>query len=200
MIPVGQRRLWRPDDHPDGPQTGDCMRACLASVFEMDYEDVPHAPGDHDIIRAWLALFTRGVGVEYRFLRPIGDREHLDDWKKWPTRHYADGYWIATVWSPRIPDVETFGCACASRVPGGDPECKWCHGKPDERSMGIRWGLHAVVAKGGRIVWDPHPDAQHDDETEWYFAGATRFVLHDPSALVPRDRSVASTPECGRDE
>jgi hypothetical protein len=118
----------------------------------------------------------------------VGDAETLDSWRDWPTNHYEEGFWIATVYSHRIPDVETFGCGCASRVPGGDPDCKWCHGEPDKRPMGIQWGLHAVVMQHGRLAWDPHPER---DKGFGPFAGATTFRVVNPALALSALRKAA---------
>jgi hypothetical protein len=176
--PVEQRRLWRPDDHPDGPQRGDCLRACVASILEVEYEDVPDFNGMSQPLNDWLKSVAPGFAAPYRYLTSLGHEETLDDWKSWPTSHYEEGYWIATVYSHRIPDYMEYGCGCVARVPGGDPECKWCHGDPGSRAMGIVWGLHAVVFQHGRLAWDPHPER---DKGFGPFRGVTRFVLADPA-------------------
>lgn len=186
---VQQREVSRPDDHPDhpdGPQFGDCYRACIASIFALPYEAVPDLRGDTQKMMAWLREFAPGVSVRSRTLGPVLDEHGLDSWKAWPTEHREDGYWIAIVRSPRIPDVETFGCGCADRVPGGDPACKWCHGEPGKRSMGIRWGLHAVVMFGWHLAWDPHPDS---DGKIGPIRAAETFHLADPAPAI---RALAS--------
>src|SRR4051812_29602776 len=99
MLRVEQRQLWRPDDHPDGPQRGDCLRACVASVFELDYDQVPDLRGYTQPLRDWLRETVPGVGLKHQLLGvsdPYGC-ETLDDWRNWPTEHYEQGFWIATV-------------------------------------------------------------------------------------------------------
>lgn len=181
MRAVEQRQPWCPDDHPDGPQRGDCLRACVASILELDYEDVPDLKGGYQPLFKWLGQVAPGVHARHRSLTLAVWPETLDSWKDWPAEHREEGYWIATVYSPRIPDVELFGCGCAAKVPGGDPSCQWCGGKPDTRSMGIAWGLHAVVMRGGALAWDPHPES---DGTIVRFRGATTFHLDDPAPAV----------------
>lgn len=180
MIPVMQRQLWRPDDHPDGPQRGDCLRACVASILEIDYLDVPDLMGGYQPLFTWLRRVAPGVHAQHRVLG-LGHRETLESWRDWPTEHAEQGYWIAGVYSPRIPDIELFGCGCTARVPGGDLACEWCAGKPEERSMGISWGLHAVVMRGHELAHDPHPES---DGTIVRFSGATTFLLTDPAPAV----------------
>lgn len=61
MIPITQTKLYRPEDHPDGLQRGNCQRAAMASILEIDIEDMPPfelAPGAcafWEQIREWLA-------------------------------------------------------------------------------------------------------------------------------------------------
>lgn len=184
MIPVEQRRLWRPDDHPDGPQRGDCMRACVASIFETSYEDAEGIDGTTQTLFDWVR--PRYPGIRARCQQLTGnDPETLESYKQWPTTHWEDGYWIAAVWSPRIPDREEFGCGCPEHTEDGkpDPDCRWCHGKPETRSMGIFWGLHAVVMRGGELAWDPHPERTG---TVGPFQSATTFVAVDVGRLIPR--------------
>ncbi len=195
MEPVEQRLLWRPDDHPDGPQRGDCVRACVASIFEVPYEKVESIQpgGDSGDLRAWVKDRHPGVEPLHRLLVPLHlDRpEQLDDLDSWPTSHYHPGYWIAAIKSPRIPAREAFGCGCTESVPDGDPDCRWCEGEPGKRSMGIEWGLHAVVMHGGVVAWDPHPEAEDRDPDEpILFYSATTFVVVDPSLIRRPSRKV----------
>jgi hypothetical protein len=179
MIRVEQRQLWRPDDHPDGGRRGDCLRACVASILELDYEAVPDLGGLNQPLNDWVREAAPGLVAPYQYLGSTWRlNETLESWREWPTSHYLEGYWIATVHSSRIPNFERFGCGCTERVPGGDPECKWCAGKPETRSMGIAWGLHAVVMEGDRLAWDPHPERTGEVGP---FRGATTFRLADPA-------------------
>lgn len=176
MKPVQQRQLWRPEWHRDGPQVGDCLRCCVASIFEVSYEDVADIGPSTQHVFNWVRERFPGVKCEARSLT-----DYEDDWKqdlslfqKWPSAHAESGYWIGTIWSPRIPSVLSWGCGCTSRVEGGDPECEWCHGRPQERFMGVRWGLHAVVMKDNALAFDPHPEAKPMEIMR--FSGATTFV------------------------
>lgn len=191
MIEVEQRRLWRPDDHPDGPQRGDCVTACLASIFELPYEDCVVDGGSQGVF-AWTRQNFRGICARTRVLRPLGDGpERIGDHVNWPTHHHEQGYWMAAIWSPRIPDEEMRGCGCADRTSGaGDPACEWCHGQPSERRLGINWGLHAVVMFNAKLVWDPHPDAAPTTQT-MYFDAATTWHVDDPSQIPRRCRKGA---------
>lgn len=194
MWHVEQRHLWRPDDHPDGPQRGDCVAACLASIFEMPYEDCAEVQGDSQGVFKWTRKHFPGVRAETRVLRPLDGPERIGDHVNWLTGHHEQGYWMAAIWSPRIPDREMTGCGCTDRTDGaGDPDCEWCHGRPAERNLGILWGLHAVVMFNDQLVWDPHPDA--DPNATLYFNSATTWYVEDPARLTPRCRKGA----CGED-
>lgn len=152
-MPVAQRRLYRPAEHPLGAQRGDCLAACVASVFEVPYHQASSAVGHSQALFDWTREHYPWLRAEHRTL---GDTwkgvETLDSYKEWPERHFEHGYWIATVWSPRIPDIET----------------------PD----GIAWGLHAVVMHGWDCVWDPHPRRA---EGFGPFRGATTWHVLDPA-------------------
>lgn len=178
---VEQRQLWRPGDHPDGPQRGDCGRASLASLFGVPYEATEGVDGTYTSYDNWTREHFPGLACESRMLGDTwAEVETLDSWREWPTEHNVRGYWIATVYSHRIPDEERFGCGCADRMPGGDPKCKWCHGEPDKRPMGIQWGLHAVVMKHGECDWDPHPERAKGFGP---FRCATRWYAADPAQI-----------------
>lgn len=180
MIEVLQRQTFRPADHPDGPERGDCVVASVASVFGVPYEECVETKGYTANVAEWVTARYGGI-VEAR-TQMLGDGwkrvERAGDHEQWPTSHYEPGYWLAGIWSTRIPDVERFGCGCAERVPGGDTNCRWCEGCPDERFMGVDWGLHVVVMQNARVAWDPHPDANPD--APLYFRSATTFRLVDP--------------------
>jgi len=96
MIPVEQTILG--GDSLCAGERGDCLRACVASVFELPIGEVPHFVAQEDW---WGAL---NGWVEARGFR-LGSAFHTfedDD----PTSLYAhpsEGiYWIATVKSPRL--------------------------------------------------------------------------------------------------
>jgi hypothetical protein len=189
MICVEQRHLWRPDDHLDGPQRGDCAAACVASIFELPYEECAEIGATDDTITAWTEKRYPGISYSHRMLgEGWRGKERIEDYVNWPTSHYERGYWMATIWSPRIPDVETFDCGCAydqnNESTDPDPNCKWCHGDPGSRSMGITWGLHAVVMLGANLAWDPHPAREKNPTL--YFCGASKWTVTDPSQLISK--------------
>jgi hypothetical protein len=41
LIPVTQTKFWRPADHPEGRQHGNCQRAAMASLLEIGIDDMP---------------------------------------------------------------------------------------------------------------------------------------------------------------
>lgn len=185
MVPVEQRKLWRPEDHPDGPQRGDCVRCCIASIFEVSYEEVEDIGASIQDASRWVKERFPALTIVHRDIRhPIPDVEEIGEHINWPTSCWNPGYWIATVWSPRIPDEEVFGCGC-----GADPDCQWCHGEPEKRKHPPRLGLHAVVMENGGLAFDPHPEREADPTL--YFYGAAVIHVGNPALLSPF--SVSST-------
>ena len=181
MIPVEQQVLAVFDENGDRVVAGDCMRACVASVFELPLEDVPHFAGLDDWYGEWLRwLEARGLGIYDARIRVDEDD---------PTKllgHPAGGYWFAAVKSPRLL-----------------VRCHFCHGDGQEL---YRWddaaygyvvldeprpcatcdasgrvpGLHLVVMEGGVLVWDPHP--QREQGHLGFVSGEILRVL-DPARL-----------------
>lgn len=84
MTPVDQRIL---DHDPARGRVGDCMRACVASLLDLPYEEVPHffdgegAEHGYEALRAWLAV----RGLSYVEL-PLSDP--LPSWFVHTVRHY----------------------------------------------------------------------------------------------------------------
>ena len=140
---VEQTRLYDPE--ADSPR-GNCVAACIASIFEMDIEvvdtELQDGPSASDVAE-WTN--NNCPGLEYRSidLVPFESWEQCDDedgerWTHgWPDENkWLDyvptlGYWMASVVSPR-------GLLA--------------HGPL--RGMPV---THAVVMKGSAVVWDPHP-------------------------------------------
>jgi len=185
MIPVEQTRFYRADDHPLGPSRGNCVAACVASIFEIPISQADATgTGYGQDLMTWTTEQYPALRCVHTSLTKIEDDwdQTGEGWRNWPELgdHREFGYWIAGVHSPRIPDEIMRGCGCADRTPGGDPDCEWCHGKPDERFLGIQWGLHAVVMNDRELVWDPSP--RRADGVARLRAATTWHVI-DPSKL-----------------
>lgn len=130
----------------------DCLVACLASILEVPYEEVPQEIAvfetQHNAMVAFLKArglltWTTGLwGTDTPFLK-WGSQQI--EWHFYPT-----GYWIAGVLSPRIVDEN------------GEP------------------GEHAVVMRGSKIAFDPHP---RRDMGHLGFHSATVIMLGDQPAL-----------------
>lgn len=72
----------------------DCLTACLASIFEVSYEDVPQFG------RGWLRVLAEWLeGRGFAYLRRPRTIEDPADPMRCPWRF--PGYWIAGVTSPR---------------------------------------------------------------------------------------------------
>lgn len=96
MIPVMQTVVG---DGQDGRPNGDCLRACVASIFELPIEEVPHFV-DINPPSGWLTALQE-------WLRPFGlalmDRQYkkpCDVPEFWPS-----GWWIASVESENFPGL-----------------------------------------------------------------------------------------------
>lgn len=155
---------------PDSPP-GDCLPACIASIFELDLDDAPGLGGRNQQIWDWLALNYPGIGMAARdWLEPRKDVHHK-------------GFWIATTVSPRYRESVCHYCN-AVRAESEPPyfwrrdECPHCNGTGQQR------GLHAVVMEHGKLAWDPHPQATWPDELP--IVGETYFTVTDPSRLTAR--------------
>jgi hypothetical protein len=96
MIPVEQTIMGGDSTMPG--VHGDCLRACVASVFELPIEDVPHFVAEDD----WYNHFRRWI--ESRGF-VLGNAFHTLD-EDDPTKlngHPSEGiHWIASVYSPRL--------------------------------------------------------------------------------------------------
>lgn len=138
MKPIDQR-YYRGQMRP----MGDCVAACVASIFEMSLDEVPHfveimyqRAARHDLSKEWQ--FTQqglmnawawsfGVGVGYTYYRT---RTGKRIYRKTPLCYHG-GYWIAAVMSRD------------AAVRKASPEAS-----------------HAVVMLGYEVAHDPNPDSR----------------------------------------
>lgn len=127
MKPVKQRDISQ--------ENGECLRACVASLFEMDIDDVPH-------------FITLGEDWWFKFLKWFEDRNINVNWL---TDRIPFGAWhIASVVSPRFPEG-THAVVC-------DPEGEYVfdpHPDVDDPSIngdavGYYWFTVIDPAKMGR--------------------------------------------------
>ena len=89
VIAVMQREVG---DGKDGRPMGDCMRACLASIFELPIDVVPHL--------ATLPAWPRDLD---RWLAPMGLAHERMNWPASPSPGYwPAGWWMASVLSENI--------------------------------------------------------------------------------------------------
>ncbi len=114
------------------PDSGDCLAACLASILDLDLDEVPNfspaamlkrygeqLPPEVEDLQDWAVA---------EWLRPRGfTAESISPWcaegGEWAfPRVDVGGLLIASAWSPRLPDM-----------------------------------AHAVVTLDGTLLWDPHP-------------------------------------------
>ena len=179
MIHVRQTKLYE-----EGPPVyrGNCVQACVASLFDLPIDSVPDMHGRTDqMLNEWLSVHYPGVVVQSRDETPASG----DDF---PHRH---GYWIATVESPRFTEQCSYHVAeNDDGTPKGEPMPPFWYFKddcPHCKGTGTRPGYHAIVMKGREVVHDPHPDAEgYGYEYVGRFVAATWFYVGDPSRLAHR--------------
>lgn len=96
MIPVEQTIMGGDSTMPG--VHGNCLQACVASIFELPLDEVPHFVGEDDWWNAWRT-WIEGRGFM------LGNAFHtFEDHEQTKLNgHPSDGiYWIATVKSPRL--------------------------------------------------------------------------------------------------
>jgi hypothetical protein len=113
VIPVEQRLFF----NAETGQRGDCLKCCLASLLELDYDDVPHFASMGDLWwieqTNWLASRGWRIGSAWYSADP-DDPTKLTGWTK--------GYWLAGVTSLRTrPD----GSHITHQVVMRDGEIVW---------------------------------------------------------------------------
>lgn len=114
MIPVMQEVVG---DGKEGRPIGDCLRACVASIFELPIEDVPH-----------FAAAPSWFGAMHEWLRPMGlvveTKEYGGKSLDAPELYYS-GWWIASVESENFE-----GCTHAVVMRGlynsKPDDARWC--------------------------------------------------------------------------
>lgn len=86
MIPVMQQVVG---DGKDGRPMGDCLRACVASIFELPIADVPH-----------FAEASSWFSAMCDWLRPMGlvvETKEYGGQSLDSPKQYHSGWWIASV-------------------------------------------------------------------------------------------------------
>lgn len=151
---------------------GDCVRACVASIFEMELDEVPHfveimyqRQARHELSKEWEHTqwglmnswaWSFGIGVNQVTYQSQG--HYL--WSDEPLQ-YHPGYWIGTVQS-RDPAVA----------------------KMNEKEKPGR-STHAVVMNGPDLVHDPNPDSRAK-LMPYRFGGETWFELAHPELWIKK--------------
>lgn len=121
-------------------KTGDCMRASIASLLELDLQAVPHFTRSSE--EKWFSVL-------YYFFAAY---EYLYDGMWWPTegrrkllkKHSINGFYLATVYSRTYPKKKKITHmvvmdATGKVVHDPHPKKKWqgemLHGNPDFKSV-----------------------------------------------------------------
>jgi hypothetical protein len=173
------------DEHGDNMQRGDCLTACIASLFELSLDEVPFFV-EKDTWWSDYQAFLHERGFQLGQVRI----STADDDPLRLTGAPADGiYWLATVLSPR---GKTRCSVCQGEratttqwdserdeyVYFDDPQpCSYCN------ATGLVPCLHSIVMCGREIVWDPHP--QRDMGHLGWVSGEW-FIARNPGSLSLR--------------
>lgn len=181
MIPVEQRHLAVFDEQGDCVQHGDCLTACVASLFELPIDGVPFfVESDRWWHEYHEFVAARGLCIERAWITV--DETDPTKLSGWP----GDRWWIATVKSPR-------GLARCSACKGSGQEERYWDGDQfvelDEArpcsycTDGLAPSLHAIVMYGRELAWDPHPQREMG---HLGFVSGEQFGAPDPAKLVLR--------------
>jgi hypothetical protein len=159
------------DEHGDNVQHGDCLRATLASLFELELEAVPHFVESDNWWHEWQAwLAARGFRIGNAFWSvDESDPTRLNGWP-------GEIHWLATVKSPR-GRARCSVCKGAGKHRNHKP-CRYCD------ASGLVPSLHSVVMFGREVAWDPHPER---DMGHLGFVHGYDFRAIDPARLVLRE-------------
>jgi hypothetical protein len=79
----------------DGEPMGDCLRACVASIFELPIDQVPHFAEAESWFSA-MCDWLRPMGLVVEIQSYGGESRDLP-------KRYHSGWWIASVESENIP-------------------------------------------------------------------------------------------------
>jgi len=159
VIPVEQQILADFDGHGDNLVRGDCMRACVASLWELPLAEVPHFVESETWHSDWMGwLNERGLALGSAWFAVDDDDPTV------LTGSPGDLYWLATVKSPR--GLTRCGVCEGAKV----TEEEWVggeHVKHEEPrpcrncgETGLEPSLHCVVMFGRTLVYDPHSEAR----------------------------------------
>jgi hypothetical protein len=154
-------------------ERGDCLRACIASILELERDEVPHFVGMGD--RWWTEwmnfLHERGWAIT-QWSCGSGQNER-------PSTYRSEGYWLGVVKSPRLPRP-CESCGGQGWILDSDEgrECPYCG------ATGTTYGTHMVVMEGREIVWDPHPKRA---DGHMGFVEGYALVAIDPARFVLKD-------------
>ena len=122
---------------------GDCYAACIASIFELELDRLPHVPEDDAIILAKFPI----KNPEYFGLKDSQNSWWHDMWSEW----FRDNNLMKVTlrcgkldeWDRRVLDTWHI-------INGPSP-------RDPEQTGGSDGHKHSVVGRKGLIRFDPHP-------------------------------------------
>lgn len=125
VIPVEQRYMAIFDEHGDNLQRGDCLTACIASIFELPIDEVPFFVQEDDWYRAyhdWVR--TRGLST-YQILDAPAPCSYCDATGLKPSLHAIVMRGREIAWDPHpqrdmghlgFVSGEQFGCPDPTKI------------------------------------------------------------------------------------
>jgi hypothetical protein len=164
----------------DGKGRGNCVAACLASIFGLSLAEVEEGLSDGPTANGLMAWTeSRFPWLECR------NTDHSENYREVepPSDEHPEGTWTYDLPSVR-PEAPTLGLWMASVV---SPRGVLRHGP--YRGSPI---LHAVVMRGGNLVWDPHPRRA---EGVGALVERTWWLARDPADCVAWERVSGGSDE-----
>lgn len=159
----------------DGKGRGNCVAACVASIFGLSLAEVedglPDGSTTNDLMAwttsrfPWLECRNTDHSENYREVEPPSDED-------------PEGVWAYDLPSVR-PEAPTIGLWMAGVV---SPRGLLQHGP--YRGSPI---LHAIVMCGGELVWDPHPKRA---EGVGALIERTWWLARDPAGCIAGERAA----------
>jgi len=123
---------------------GDCYAACIASIFELDINRLPHLPEDDETVLAKFPI----KNPEYYGVNDSRIQWWHDMWSEWFRDNNLTKLRINT---EKLGQYDRQVLNTWHIIDGPSP-------RDPEQTYGSNGMKHAVVGRKGLIRFDPHPD------------------------------------------
>jgi hypothetical protein len=122
---------------------GDCYAACIASIFELDIERLPHVPEDDDVVLAKFPI----KNPEYFNVSDARSSWWHDMWAEW---FKANNLMHVVIRCEKFGEYDRRVLDTWHIISGPSP-------RDPEQNQGRDGHKHAVVGRKGLVRFDPHP-------------------------------------------